>query len=225
MMEERMQLQQHTVRALHEEQESQKHGFEKQIMEYKEQIKQHTQTIVEGAGGIGKLSQEGETQQDTVAAPPVESTAKDAVCKHLIEDLLTAQKEILSQQEIIMKLRKNLTEAHSRMSDLRGELNEKQKMELERNVALVQQQSSELSVLKEEMALMTSLLEKKDKELEALKQTLRASQEKHRLQLHKEKEQKPGNTTQMCDISVQIEPIHTDIFLSSQEGDVRFQFE
>lgn len=46
-------------------------------------------------------------------------------------------------------------------------------MELERNVALVQQQSSELSVLKEKMAQMSSLLEKKDKELEALKQTLR----------------------------------------------------
>uniref|UniRef100_A0A8C9CEX3 Forkhead associated phosphopeptide binding domain 1 n=1 Tax=Phocoena sinus TaxID=42100 RepID=A0A8C9CEX3_PHOSS len=234
MMEERMQLQQLTVRALQEEQESQKHGFEKQIMEYKDQIKQHTQTIVsleerlqketEHRKKIGEIAtlkdndpaQEGETQQDTVAAPPVESSAKDAVCEHLIEDLLTAQKEILSQQEI-MRLRKNLTEAHSRMSDLRGELNERQKMELERNVALVQQQSSELSVLKEKMAQMSSLLEKKDKELEALKRALRASQEKHRLQLHKEKEQKPRNTTQMCDISVQIEPIHTDIFLSSQE--------
>ncbi|XP_026965901.1 forkhead-associated domain-containing protein 1 [Sagmatias obliquidens] len=235
MMEERMQLQQLTVRALQEEQESQKHGFEKQIMEYKDQIKQHTQTIVsleerlqkvtEHHKKIGEIAtlkdndpaQEGETQQDTVAAPPVESTAKDAMCGHLIEDLLTAQKEILSQQEIIMRLRNNLTEAHSRMSDLRGELNEKQKMELERNVALVQQQSSELSVLKEKMAQMSSLLEKKDKELEALKQTLRASQEKHRLQLHKEREQKARNATQMCDISVQIEPIHTDIFLSSQE--------
>ncbi|XP_068395038.1 forkhead-associated domain-containing protein 1 isoform X2 [Eschrichtius robustus] len=235
-MEEQMQLQQHTVRALQEEQESQKHGFEKQIMEYKEQIKQHSQTIVSLEERLQKVTEhhkkiEGEiatlkdndpaqergTQQDTVAAPPVESTAKDAVCEHLIEDLLTAQKEILSQQEIIMRLRKNLTEAHSRMSDLRGELNEKQKVELERNVALVQQQSSELSVLKEKMAQMTSLVEKKDKELEVLKQALRASQEKHRLQLHKEKEQKPRNTTQMCDISVQIEPIHTDIFLSSQE--------
>ena len=46
-------------------------------------------------------------------------------------------------------------------------------MELERNVALVQQQSSELSVLKEKMAQMTSLVEKKDKELEVLKQALR----------------------------------------------------
>lgn len=31
-----------------------------------------------------------------------------------------AQKEILSQQEIIMKLRTDLGEAHTRMSDLRG---------------------------------------------------------------------------------------------------------
>lgn len=46
MMEERMQLQQHTVKALQEEQEAQKHGFETEIMEYKEQIKQHSQTIV-----------------------------------------------------------------------------------------------------------------------------------------------------------------------------------
>nr|XP_015094485.1 forkhead-associated domain-containing protein 1 isoform X3 [Vicugna pacos] len=236
MMEERMQLQQHTVRALQEEQESQKHSFEKEIMEYKEQIKQHSQTIVSLEERLQKVTehhkkiegeiatlkdndpaQEGEAHPNPAAAPPEESRAKDTVCDHLIEDLLTAQKEILSQQEIIMKLRKNLNEAHSRMSDLRGELNEKQKVELERNVALVQQQSSELNVLKEKMAQVTSLVEKKDKELEVLKQALRASQEKHKPQLHKEKDQKPRNTTQMCDISVQIEPIHTDIFLSSQE--------
>lgn len=54
-----------------------------------------------------------------------------------------------------------------------GELNEKQKIELERNVALVQQQSSELSVLKDKMVQMTGLVEKKDKELEVLKQALR----------------------------------------------------
>uniref|UniRef100_A0A8D1MNM3 FHA domain-containing protein n=1 Tax=Sus scrofa TaxID=9823 RepID=A0A8D1MNM3_PIG len=237
MMEERIQRLQHTVRALQEDHESQKHGFENEIMEYKEQIKQHSQTIVSLEERLQKVTehhkkiegeiatlkdnepaQEGDVQQrDPAAAPPLESSGKDAVCDHLIEDLLTAQKEILSQQEVIMKLRKNLTEAHSRMSDLRGELSEKQKMELERNVALVQQQSSELNVLKEKMAQMSSLVEKKDKELEVLKQALRASQEKHKLQLHKEKEHKPRNATQTCDISVQIEPIHTDIFLSSQE--------
>lgn len=45
-MEERIQLQQQAVKALREEQDSQKHGFETEIREYKEQIKQHSQTIV-----------------------------------------------------------------------------------------------------------------------------------------------------------------------------------
>ncbi|KAM7098401.1 forkhead-associated domain-containing protein 1 isoform 3-T7 [Molossus nigricans] len=235
MMEGRIQLQQQTIKALREEQESQKHGFEEEILEYKEQIKQHSQTIVSLEKRLRKVTEhhkkieeeiatlkdndpaQKDTQQDCPAGPPLESSAKDAVCDHLIEDLLMAQKEILSQQEVIVGLRKNLTEAHGRMSDLRGELNEKQKVELERNVALVQQQNHELSVLKEKVAQMTSLVEKKDRELEVLKEALRASQEKHRLQPHKEKEQKPRNATQMCDISVQIEPIHPDIFMSSQE--------
>lgn len=46
-------------------------------------------------------------------------------------------------------------------------------MELERNVALVQQQNKELSVLKGNMAQMTSLVKKKDRELEVLKEALR----------------------------------------------------
>uniref|UniRef100_A0ABI8AAS6 FHA domain-containing protein n=1 Tax=Felis catus TaxID=9685 RepID=A0ABI8AAS6_FELCA len=233
VMEERLQ---HTVKALRDEQEAQKHGFETEVVEYKEQIRQHSQTIVsleerlqtvtarhrKIEGEIATLkdndpAQEEVMQQEPPAAPPTETSVTDDVGDTLIGDLLAAQKEILSQQEVIMRLRKNLTEAHNRMSDLRGELNEKQKMELERNVALVQQQSNELKALKEKMAQLTGLVEKKDRELEVLKEALRASQEKHRVQLHKEKEQKPKNMTQMCDISVQMEPVHTDIFSSSQE--------
>ncbi|XP_054397265.1 forkhead-associated domain-containing protein 1 isoform X7 [Pongo abelii] len=235
-VEERLILQQKMVKALQDEQESQRHGFEDEIMEYKEQIRQHSQTIVSLEEKLQKVTQhhkkiEGEIAtlkdndpaqkeerpQDPLVAPTTESSAKDMAYEHLIDDLLAAQKEILSQQEVIMKLRKDLTEAHSRMSDLRGELNEKQKMELEWNVALVQQQSKELSLLKEKMAQMSSLVEKKDRELKALKEALRATQEKHRLQLNTEKEQKPRKKTQMCDTSVQIEPIHTEAFSSSQE--------
>lgn len=43
MMEERLQ---HTVKALRDEQEAQKHEFETEVVEYKEQIRQHSQTIV-----------------------------------------------------------------------------------------------------------------------------------------------------------------------------------
>nr|KAF6378095.1 forkhead associated phosphopeptide binding domain 1 [Myotis myotis] len=236
MMEGRIQLQQQTIKALHEERESQKPAFEEEVMGYKEQIKQHSLTIVSLEKRLRKvtehhqkieeelaalkdneLAQEKATQQDRPPGSPLESRTKDAVCDHMIEDLLTAQKEILSQQEVIMSLRKNLTEAHSRMSDLRGELNEKQKVELERNVALVQQQNRELGALKEKMARVTSLVEKKDRELEDLKEALRVSQEKRRPQPPKEKPPRPRSTAQTCDLSVPMEPILTDIFVSSQE--------
>lgn len=54
-----------------------------------------------------------------------------------------------------------------------GELNEKQKVELEAERGAGQQQSSELSGSKDKMVQMTSLVDKKDKELEVLKQALR----------------------------------------------------
>ncbi|XP_077007321.1 forkhead-associated domain-containing protein 1 isoform X3 [Tamandua tetradactyla] len=239
MMEERILLQKQTVSALQDERESQRRRFEEEIAEYKEQIKQHAQTIVNLEERLQKVTQhhqkiEGEiaTLKDSGPAqreelqqgPPVrplldpsETSAKEESCNHLIEDLLTAQKEILTQQEIIMRLRKDLKEAHGRMSDLRGELSEEQKIELERSVALVQQQSRELSVLKEKMAQAASLVEKKDRELEVLKEALRALQEKHKLQLNMEKDKKSRNAPQMCDISVQMEPSHTDVFWNHQE--------
>lgn len=44
--DDRLKLQQQSMKALQDERESQKHGFEEEISEYKEQIKQHSQTIV-----------------------------------------------------------------------------------------------------------------------------------------------------------------------------------
>ncbi|KAL1776333.1 forkhead-associated domain-containing protein 1 [Sigmodon hispidus] len=234
MMEQRLKLQQQSMKALQDEQESQKHSFEEEITEYKEQIKQHSQTIVSLERRLcqvtqhhRKIEEEIATMKDNEPAqkeevlqqpsegPPLDSSAKETACDHLIDDLLTAQKEILSQQEIIMKLRTNLNEAHGRMSDLRGELSEKQKVELERHVALVQQQNNELSMLRAKVVQTSGLVEKKDRELKVLREALRSSQEKNRP--HLSTEQKPRNLSQKCDISLQIEPIHPDTFSSFQE--------
>ncbi|XP_021016092.1 forkhead-associated domain-containing protein 1 [Mus caroli] len=234
LTDDRLKLQQQSMKALQDERESQKHGFEEEISEYKEQIKQHSQTIVSLEERLCQVTQyyqkiEGEiatlknndpgpkeeAPQELTAGPPLDSGDKEIACDHLIDDLLMAQKEILSQQEIIMKLRTDLGEAHSRMSDLRGELSEKQKMELERQVALVRQQSGELSMLKAKVAQTTGLMEKKDRELKVLREALRASQEKPRP--HLSTEQKPRNLSQKCDISLQIEPAHPDSFSSFQE--------
>nr|XP_048282606.1 forkhead-associated domain-containing protein 1 isoform X2 [Myodes glareolus] len=231
MMEERLRLQQQSMQAMQDERESQKHGFEEEITVYKEQIKQHSQTIVsleerlcqvtqhhrKIEGEIATLkdnesAQKEEVPKEPAAGPAPDSSAKEIACDHLIDDLLTAQKEILSQQEIIMRLRTDLSEAHGRMSDLRGELSEKQKMELERHVALVQQQNNELRMLKAKVAQTNGLVEKKDRELKVLREALRAS---HRP--HPSTEQKPRNPTPKCDISLQIEPVHQDTFSCFQE--------
>ncbi|XP_041503878.1 forkhead-associated domain-containing protein 1-like isoform X2 [Microtus oregoni] len=234
MMEERLRLQQQSMQAMQDERESQKHGFEEEITVYKEQIRQHSQTIVSLEERLCQVTQhhrkiEGEiatlkdnepahkkkVSKEPAAGPVPDSSAKEIACDHLIDDLLTAQKEILSQQEIIMRLRTDLTEAHGRMSDLRGELSEKQKMELERHVALVQQQNNELSMLKVKVAQTSGLVEKKDRELKVLREALRAS---HRPLLSTE--QKPRNPTPKCDISLQIEPVHQDTFSSLQEEQI-----
>ncbi|XP_019061023.1 forkhead-associated domain-containing protein 1 isoform X7 [Fukomys damarensis] len=237
LMEETITLQQQAVKSLQDERESQKHGFEEEIVQYKEQIKQHSQTIVSLEERLQKVTQrhrkiEGEiaTLKDSdpaqkeeqparpPAVPPSDGSAKETACNHLIDDLLAAQKEILSQQEIIMRLRRDLNEAHGRMTDLRGELSEKQKMELERQAALVQQQSGELSALEAKMAQMSSRVEKKDRELEALKEALRTSQEECKPHASPEKEREPRTPTQKCDISVQIDPVCLDVSSSSQEA-------
>lgn len=163
MAEDRLKLQQQSMKALQDERESQKHGFEEEITEYKEQIKQHSQTIVNLEERLSQVTQYYRKIEGEIA------TLKDSDS----DDLLMAQKEILSQQEIIMKLRTDLGEAHTRMSDLRGELSEKQKTELERQVALVRQQNSELSILKAKVVQTTGLVEKKDRELKVLREALR----------------------------------------------------
>uniref|UniRef100_A0A8C6QIQ0 Forkhead-associated phosphopeptide binding domain 1 n=1 Tax=Nannospalax galili TaxID=1026970 RepID=A0A8C6QIQ0_NANGA len=136
--EDQVRLQQQAMKALQEEQESQKHGFEEEIAVYKEQIRQHSQTIVsleerlhqvtqhhkKIEGEIATLkdidpAQKEETPQEPLSSPPLDSNTKEMTCDYLIEDLLTAQREILSQQEVIMRLRTDLNDAHSRMSDLR----------------------------------------------------------------------------------------------------------
>lgn len=57
MADNRLQLQQQSMKALQDERESQKHGFEEEISEYKEQIKQHSQTIVSLEERLSQVTQ------------------------------------------------------------------------------------------------------------------------------------------------------------------------
>lgn len=54
-----------------------------------------------------------------------------------------------------------------------GELSEKQKMELERNLNLVKCQESELNMLRQKLFAMSNLVDKKDKDLKTAAEELR----------------------------------------------------
>lgn len=66
-MEGRIQLQQQTIKALHEEQESQKRGFEEEVVEYKEQIKQHSLTIVSLEKRLKKVTEHHKKIEEEIA--------------------------------------------------------------------------------------------------------------------------------------------------------------
>lgn len=67
-MEGRIQLQQQTIKALHEERESQKPAFEEEVMGYKEQIKQHSLTIVSLEKRLRKVTEHHQKIEGELAA-------------------------------------------------------------------------------------------------------------------------------------------------------------
>ncbi|XP_062396768.1 forkhead-associated domain-containing protein 1-like [Sardina pilchardus] len=91
--------------------------------------------------------------------------------------LTRARQEVVSRDDIIAALSRDLSQAHARMSDMTGELSEEQKAELERYRVLVVEQRVELSALTQRLAMMSQLVEQKDKELKEITHTLRQSME------------------------------------------------
>ncbi|KAK4809849.1 hypothetical protein QYF61_021309 [Mycteria americana] len=92
------------------------------------------------------------------------------------EELAAAQSVLLAKEAVIAELTKELVETRARMSDMRGELSEEQKVELERNMSRVKYQERELNLLREKLSQMSSLVETKDRALKAAAEELRQAQ-------------------------------------------------
>ncbi|XP_038602792.1 forkhead-associated domain-containing protein 1 isoform X2 [Tachyglossus aculeatus] len=233
-LEEQVLVQQQQLRLVQEENDLQRHQLQEEIVQYKEQIRQHSKTIVTLEEGLQKATQQ--RKEEEIAAlkenipvaqvkiqkdlpklfPPQDVSASEKACYHLIEDVVAARREILSQQDLILQLREDLAEAQARMSDLRGELNEKQKIELERNISLVQQQRQELCTLKGRLSEMANLAEKKDKEQKILTEELRCAQERLKTQ-DAEQEKSRKFEQALCDVSVQTNIAQGDVFTAVKQ--------
>ncbi|XP_062449367.1 forkhead-associated domain-containing protein 1 [Rhea pennata] len=196
MLKQQLLMQDEQLKITQDENELLKQKLQEEIAEYKEQIKQHSQTIVALEDRLQEAKQEQKTLEEenmallekiegfqsdpcrsSSGASRVVSHAESPGCMNFREELAAAQNTILSKEAIIVGLTKELAETKAQMSDMRGELSEKQKVELEWNVSRVKCQESELNMLREKLFEMSNLVDKKDKDLKAIAEELRQAQE------------------------------------------------
>ncbi|XP_078095883.1 forkhead-associated domain-containing protein 1-like [Mustelus asterias] len=192
--------------------ERERRGHLDELAEFKEQIRQHSRTIValeERLLTVTKQQQEAEEDRGVlshklrearkkleerernrnarqpvlapalVAVPIAPDTrAQEEACALLQKELAETRIQVLSQQDVILGLRRDLAGANARMSDLAGELSEKQKAALEQNRAMVRGQALELNTLHQRLAKMSQLVDMKSAELQDKNAELRACKEK-----------------------------------------------
>ncbi|XP_064424007.1 forkhead-associated domain-containing protein 1 [Latimeria chalumnae] len=206
------------IQAVQERNKEEKRSHQEELAEYKEQIRQHSRTIVALEDRLLKVSKQQQKLKETNAAlqeklrgdereqkkkEPAEAPSQilpppDPPELYVLEqagialrrELGEAQREILSQQEVIAGLKRDLAGANARMSDMKGELSEEQKTELEQNQALVRDQKQELNTLGHQLANMSQLVDRKNIELKTVSEDLRHAKEKAEKQnnILKEKE-------------------------------------
>ncbi|KAM7083994.1 forkhead-associated domain-containing protein 1 [Ciconia maguari] len=182
------------LQTIQEENELERQKLREEIAEYKEQSKQHSVTIVALEDKLLEAQQQQKTLEEENAAllEKMEGLRADArrltslevspaaeshgCLRKFHEELAAAQSVLLAKEAVIAELTKELVETRARMSDMRGELSEEQKVELERNMSQVKYQERELNLLREKLSQMSSLVEKKDRALKAAAEELRQAQ-------------------------------------------------
>ncbi|XP_061457663.1 forkhead-associated domain-containing protein 1 isoform X2 [Rhineura floridana] len=207
--EEKLTIWENRLKSFENENETQTRKHREEISEYKEQIKQHSKTIVdlqskflEAAQQLQKAKDENARLQKQIEemprepckllpAHPLEVSAAEGSHVFLKAELVAAKHEIVTNQALISELKKELSEARARVSDVIGELSEKQKMELEQKRRLVHSQAHELNHLREKLFEMSKLVDQKEVDLQVQSEELRISREKLK-ELMAEVEEKPG---------------------------------
>ncbi|XP_030641071.1 forkhead-associated domain-containing protein 1 [Chanos chanos] len=207
--------------------EEERERYRVEEAEYREQVRQHAHTIValeERLSAINQSLREVETERDSLREQLRESQSKletdksstatltsaeqqqlDQNIRLLRSSLAASQQEAVTQGEVITALSRDLAHAHARISDMKGELNEEQKLELERHRALLVDQKMQLSTLTQKLNTMSQLVEQKDEELKNTKQKMKrketAENERRELQKNQTEDQ-----TSMVPLQ---SPVHT----------------
>ena len=81
-------------------------------------------------------------------------------------------KRIAEQEEIIKVLRRDLITATAKYSEVKSEISEKQKRELEKSRALIHEQTRELSETRSQLSKLSEIVETQTKQITTLKSDL-----------------------------------------------------
>ncbi|XP_040507322.1 forkhead-associated domain-containing protein 1 isoform X2 [Gallus gallus] len=192
MLRQQVRMQDEQLKILQDESEVLKRKMQEEIAEYKEQIKQHSRTIVALEDRLLEAEQQQKAlKEDNVVLEERIKGLQDDACRSTsgasqeakeshccgLEELTAMQSILQAKEAAIVGLTKELSETRARMSDMRGELSEKQKAELEQSLHRVKSQERELGVLRGKLSGMSDLVAKKDRELQAAAAELRKVQE------------------------------------------------
>ncbi|XP_031469296.1 forkhead-associated domain-containing protein 1 [Phasianus colchicus] len=192
MLKQQVLMQDEQLKILQDEREVLKWKMQEEIAEYKEQIKQHSRTIVALEDRLLEAEQQQKAlkEENVVLVERIKGLQDDA-CRSTsgasqeakeshccgLEELAAMQSILQAKEAAIVGLTKELSETRARMSDMRGELSEKQKAELEQSLHRVKSQECELGMLRGKLLKMSDLVAKKDRELQAAAAELRKAQE------------------------------------------------
>ncbi|NXH32173.1 FHAD1 protein, partial [Myiagra hebetior] len=187
------------LRAVQEENELQRQKLHEEVAGYREQSKQHALTILaledrlleaaqqqkmleeEKAALVGKMEglwpspHHRVTPRDQKAGFPMAVGFALIFPRKLQEELTVAQGMLLEKKAVIGRLTRELSESRARMLDMRGELSEEQKVELEHSQRQLKHREWEVNQLREKLSEMSSLVEEKDQALKAAAEELRCT--------------------------------------------------
>ncbi|CAF0927876.1 unnamed protein product [Didymodactylos carnosus] len=154
---------------------------------YKEQVKQFSITILQLEKSLLeeqqkriKLQEDVEQHKkqhpkEIVQAPtyevlvPAVPVIEPADLSH---ELFAYKSRIQEQDQIIVSLRRDLSGAAARLSDVQGELSEKQKRQIEKNETLIREQTRELGDTRSKLSKLSDIVDKQSRQIESLQTDL-----------------------------------------------------
>ncbi|CAE1164481.1 unnamed protein product [Acanthosepion pharaonis] len=177
-----------------------KNQREKEILTYKEQIKQHSITICTLEEKLAKMTKAHKKSMDQVATleeklhenrtqlpvkrspppkpkvivqkPPPDLLVHDQLITVLRKEALELKQQLQEKEEVIIGLRKDLLGTSARLSDIKGELCEESKKKLEHSKHSINMHQQEMNNLRQKLAALSQVIEEKKEHIKRLQTDL-----------------------------------------------------